>query len=747
MGKKLEILRTETANDYTTTAIASTVVAAEYRCDGKTETVRAGEGSALVLVADGAQRDLLPGAEYDTERFQIKSVRVCRVGGPSAAPWSGAKEEEKATYWFRQALLVDDGKLVEDASLPELLSGGSVDASGAKGVTLRSEGAHFNGILLDGGSRFTLEDSRLYARGDGGDDLSGWGAAVMADNRSVVDILGSYIETEGAIRCALYVDNASIANVRDTVIYSKETPDSFEAYAALTPAMMKRVPFALGMEGTVRSLNVMADGQGRFDNCVIVSTGWGAISTDSGTAYDACGTYALDVKDTLSGIGTLEKAVPGKSYTAVKTIGGETWGFTVGGSGYVTYADSGVHNRYRNVAFYSPDYIQVMGSGRSGSAYIDSYLCSGHTAFMTQQTGGGVFELTNTTVDAVDALLQIKSGAANTGFSNLVCDNTQVRFSGASTRAKNGILVELVESDDAGNPGITTYTINDSPESAKATSSTVADSSATLKNGAYAGDVYNSIYNYRQALNLRLENATLTGTVSASRALHVDLDGRPVPNGTVLNAFMGSREYDHADYTAARGGFDGDCKLIGRFRHSCAPVLNNPINVALSGSRWRVTGEGWLQALTVDALSDLEADAPVTVHVKALTVGGKACADGSYSAGNVTVEVVSTEIEVEDNGVADAGQTYGNVRYAFLSLRPDGTPDSAALAVKRQNYVDGNLYFSLCPAQGRELVSVTAKGGTLAKNTAGGELAAYAQVLVPEQGAKEMTVTVVTGSK
>ena len=744
MSFKLEIVRTETANTYTTTALASTVISAEYRVDGKDEKVQAGEGCALVLVVDGAQRDLLPGKAYEVEdSYVIREVKIYRIGGPSAAPWSGAKEEEKATYWFRQALLVDGGKIVEDGSVCDAIVGGNYDAASAKGVVVNTGGTHFNGILLDNGTKYVISGATFLSHGDGGDDLAGWGAAIMADNRSEVEIADCYIETDGAIRCALYVDNASIANVHDTVIYTKETQDTYEEYANLTPAMMKRVPFALGMEGTVRSLNVMADGQGRFKNCVVICTGWGTLSTDSGTAFDVCKTYALDVEDTLSGIGTMEVAQEGKEYTAKKTIGGVTYGFTVGGSGYVTYADSGVHNRYKKVEFYSPDYIQVMGSGPSGSTYIDSYLSSGHVTFMTQQSRGGTFELINTKVDTVDGLLQIKSGAANTGFSNIIVDNSQICFSGKSTRADRGILVELIESDDAGNPGVTTYTINDCAEQAQPTSTSVADSSAELKNGSYSGDIFNSIYNYRQALNVLLEKAELTGLVSATQAIHVDLEGNVVPNGTVLNAFMGSKEFDHCNYIAEQGGFDGDCKIIGRFRHTASPVLNNPINLTLKDSRWNIAGEGWINVLTVDSLADLVSEVPVTIHVKGLIVGGEAYADGVYTQGNVTVEVDSTVIEVKDNGVVDAGQTYGNVKYALISVMEDGTPDSKAFKVTRQNYVDGNLYFKLLPAEGYRVVSVTAEGGELSENTAGGELEAYEQVVVPYLGTKEMAITVV----
>jgi len=743
MSFKLEIIRTETANTYTTTALASTVTLAEVRADGEGKKMQAGEGCALVLIVDGIQRDLLPGKTYEVaDSYVIREVKVYRIGGPSAAPWSGAKEEEKATYWFRQALLVDGGKIAEDGSAKEAIVGGSFDADKAEGVSLTLGGTHFNGILLDNGTKYSISGSTFRSHGDGGDDLAGWGAAIMADNRSEVEIADCYIETDGAIRCALYVDNTSVANVHDTVIYTKETQDTYEEYANLTPAMMKRVPFALGMEGTVRSLNVMADGQGRFRNCIVISTGWGALSTDSGTAYDVCKTYALDVEDTLSGIGTMEVAQDGKEYTAKKTVGGVTYGFTVGGSGYVTYADSGVHNRYKNVEFYSPDYIQVMGSGPSGSTYIDSYLSSGHIAFMTQQSRGGTFELVNTKLDTVDGVLQIKSGAANTGFSNIILDNTKVNFSGESTRHKEGILVELIESDDAGNPGITTYTINDCAELAQPTSTSVADSSATLRNGEYSGNIFNSIYNYRQKLNVLLEKAVLTGTVSSTQAIHVDLEGNAVPNGTVLNAFMGSKEFDHCNYAAEQGGFDGDCKIIGRFRHTATPVLNNPIDLTLKDSKWNITGEGWIGTLSVESLCNLSAEKPVTIHVKALTVGGENYADGTYTEGNVTVEVDSTVIEVKDNGVVDAGQTYGNVKYVLMSVLEDGTPDSKAFTVKRQNYVDGNLYFKLIPTDGYRVVSVAAVGGDLSENTAGGELEAYEQVVVPYLETKEMIVTV-----
>ena len=738
---KLNIISTTVINNYNISGIASSVTSAVYTVDGKEEKAAAEEGRVLVLIVDGKQKDLLAGKSYDAENtFEFAQVKVNRIQGPNAAPWTNPREEDKATYYFRQALLIDKGKVMDESSVTSAIQGGSYDDMSADGITIESDGGHFNGILVDNGSTYSISNAKITARGDGADDLSGWAACIMADNKSEISVSNSYLETEGAVRIAVYVDNTSVAKVTDTVIYTQETADTYQEYNDLVPSMIKRVPFALGMDGTVRSVNVMADGQGIFDNCIVVSTSWGTLSTDSGTAYDICGTYALDVKDTFSGIGYLETAREGKEYTAVRELNGVRYGFTVNGSGYVTYADSGVHNRYDHVEFWSPDFIQVMGSGNTGSSYTNSYLNAGHTAFMTQQSGGGTFDFTFTTIDTVDSFFQIKSGAANTGFSNVILDSCKVNFSGTSTRSDNGILVELIESDDAGNPGILTYTINDHPEDAVATNSEINASSATFKNGSYKGDIFNSIYNYRQALNVTLDHAVLEGIVSSSTAIHVDLEGNVVPNGTVLNAYMGSKEYDHANYAAEKGGYNKDCKIIGRFRHTASALLNNPVNLKLTASKWIAAGDCYLTILSVDDLADITSLSPVTISCKRLTVAGKEYEDGTYTHGSITFIVDSTQIEVTDNGICDAGQTYGNVKYSFIAKTADGELDSRAVTVKRQNYVDGNLYYRLQPADGVKILSCEAVNARIETNTAGGELAIYDNVLCPEGSTSEMSL-------
>lgn len=204
----------------------------------------------------------------------------------------------------------------------------------------------------------------------------GWGSAVMADQNTDVTINDSFINTAGTIRTAIWVGDSSKTTVNNSVIYAQETNDDYSTYSELVPSMMKRVPFALGMEGTIRATNVLGAGQAIYNNSMIISTGWGALSTDSGTSYNNTGTYALQVNNSVSGIGTVEVAQAAKKYTATQTVNGVTYGYTMGGSGYVTYADSGVWNKYSNVRFYSPDYVQILASGESSSIYDDSYMYS-----------------------------------------------------------------------------------------------------------------------------------------------------------------------------------------------------------------------------------------------------------------------------------------------------------------------------------------------------------------------------------
>ncbi len=763
LSGELEIINVELPEPYTegeatyyfetTTGQQTAVQAFDYYIngeEGRAEVSGDYDHEALTLVVNGMQEEIKEGATYDGD-IQIVCTEVTKIGGPSAAPWSGAADEAKSTFYFRQALLIDDSAINYDASVTEAISGGSYDDSEANGVCILSNGSFFNGIYVTGDSDYTIEDSEIYAYGDGGDDFSGWGAGIMADGSGTVDIDSTYIETAGTIRTAIWVGGheGATANITNSVVYAQETQDDYDTYQALVPSMMKRVPFALGMEGVVRATNVLGDAQANYSNCLIVSSGWGALSTDSGSAYDQTGRYALTVEDSIAGIGSVTVGEEGETDTFY--LDDVAYGFTMGGSGYVTYADAGVHNYYDNVKFYSPDYVMILASGDSSGTYEESELYSNRIAFMTQQAGGGTLTIENgTEVTTRDALLQIKGGEANTGYTNFVINGSTVNFTGDSKRTDAGILVELVESDDAGNPGVTTYTISDTGDTAERSSVEYEDSTATFENGDYTGDIWNSIYYGVEALDVTLQdNANLTGMISSSVAIHVDPEtGDVVENGTVLNAYMGSEEADIADYRDPENGTTGDYLIVGSFQHTANPVDNNPINLTIDDSSvWNITGDCYLNELDIaDDSCLVAADGPVEISTIYMTEDGSPVDDGTYTYddGNVTVIVDSSlQPEVADTGMVANGTTYGLVDYAFYAMDADGNPISDSVSLIQQNWTDGNVYFTVMASDGYEIVDTAVDGGEVEAigDDSDPEVSDYESVLVVEEGVPEVTVT------
>lgn len=66
------------------------------------------------------------------------------------------------------------------------------------------------------------------------------------------------IDTAGVIRTAIWAGGDADLTVTNSVISAYESLSSQEEYDALVVPMMKRTPFALGMEGVVRATNVWA---------------------------------------------------------------------------------------------------------------------------------------------------------------------------------------------------------------------------------------------------------------------------------------------------------------------------------------------------------------------------------------------------------------------------------------------------------------------------------------------------------
>ncbi len=644
--------------------------------DGKTETYTAdtinGTQGVLTLVVNEQQEDII---DYIDGKTKLKA------GTYSFETTAGTVEHKEfakfmnmagndAQYTFRQALKVENGKINDNETIPSLLTNVKYSATGMSDGSLVSNGAFFNGVTVDS-SPFIINKVNFEALGDGANDFQGEAAVILAQGSANVSLNNSYIHTAGVIRTAAAAKESGVLNIDDSVIYTEEGTDTDAEYDALVVPMMKRTPFALGIEGTVRATNILGAGQGKYTDSLIVSSGWGVLSTDSGEAYSNTGTYALDVSNVVAGIGSvsvMSAAENEANYDAVKTVNGVKYGFKQTGSGYVAYADSGVYDKFDNVKFYSDDYVQIMASQQSSAYYTNSTLDSGRIAIMTQQNNGGTISIKDSKVEAEDTVVQIKSGAANEGYTNVVFDNADIDL--GDDHNYGGTLVELVESDDAGNPGNTTYTIDDQGNNAKYTNTTIADSNATLKNGSYDGNIWNNIYNKREALNVTLDAATLTGTISSSYGTHMDQNNKTVANGTVLEG------YTHGDY---RKGNLTDYRVIGAQYNTASAQVNNAVNVTLkNNSTWNLDladgTEGiadamYINDLTVESGSAIKASKPVTIYVY-----GTQDIKGSVDS-NITIKTAEVDKSgAEADGVVKDTQFYSGTPIQFIAQDESGNP-------------------------------------------------------------------------
>ena len=684
-----------TENDTINSPSASSNITAVTLSDGT--VIEAENGGVLTLVVSGDQYDILDyfekGIALESGTWSFETTAGSLASSEMAKFMNMAGNT--AQYTYRSALKVDADGIVAEETIPSLLTKvDSYDAASIASGEMNLNGPFFNGIIVDSAD-YVVDNMTIMAMGDGANDFQGAGAAVLAQGSADVTIRDSVITTSGVIRTAAVAKQNAVLRIDNSVIYAQETEDTQEEYDALVVPMMKRTPMALGLEGGVRATNVLGAGQGIYTDSLIVSTGWGVLSTDSGSSYASTGTYALDVKGVTAGIGVLEEAVPGKAYDATKTVGGVTYGFNCEGSGYIAYADANVYDYFEDCSLFAGSEVGIIAGG-----FMEFHNCdlrSNYIGFMTHGANCNAY-VYDSDIAVGYTVMQIKSGSANSKCSGLITlDNCRVDFTGDGSYT--GTLVELIESDDAGNPGVTEFTINDKGAEAYPVAGENSPAVAELKNGEYTGNIWNNIFSEVQALDVTIDNATVNGTISSSVGSHVDLGGNIVPNGTVLQADT-TGNYLKSGVT--------DYAVIGAVYNTASATVNNPVNVTLTnGSTWNIIladgtcGEAdacYIQDLTAEAGTAIMAEKPVTVYY---------CGEMSIDGAEVSDNVSFVKAEREVIEIEPASSTYTVTDYGFHTLTvnivdADGNPVAGAVSFSSNTLAKG-VYFNATPASGYQI--------------------------------------------
>ncbi len=504
---------------------------------------------------------------------------------------------------YRAAICVQDGQYVPEKSVAAMVQGGSVGAESASGVTIVDKEEAFNGIFVEGDGAYTVSDVKIDLTGNGANDFAGFGAAIMSAGNATLTVNNADVNVCGAARGGLFIGGNSTMVINNSRIagHNGTLPEGYKDTIAL--GEMKCVPWMLGLRGNCRVSNLADYGSLYVNNSHISAEGWGVLSTD------VTDKVRMFVKDS-----TVE-------------ITGE--------SGYGTFTIGDSYNVFENTVFHVPDYAVIMANGMAGGAIRGgSKVEAGRFAVMSFMNEGGTFTVSDSQVNTGKACFMVKGCAPQFEVENSVLNS------------KEGVLLQVIDCDDPGNPG-GWYVDPEGEDTYRkgrclVTAEAGKDPFLRMRNMEATGDIYNATTNLEpdtsdfppmdmpmpmdmdgggempvmplkgdlaKNLDVSLRGTKLTGRITASRAKH--------PAGRI------SKE---------------NCQELGNVVNTPCPVVNNGVIVSvLEGSVWTVTDTCYLSCLVLEAGSSLQAPAGKKLT---LTVDGQARAlvPGIYT-GAITLTI------------------------------------------------------------------------------------------------------------
>ncbi|MHB9864183.1 hypothetical protein [Streptomyces sp. YIM S03343] len=506
-----------------------------------------------------------------------------------------------ATFHLRQGVYVGSAGVVRKNSVLSSVRGGRLTDAYARNISMTSTGEAFNGFFVADGASYTLEQPRFTFDGNGRCDFASYGAAVTGSGDGTRLVVNrADIDSRGVVRSGLIARDGANVIVKNSRIRAHEgvLPDDYEP--GFGPNMMT-VPWMLGLSGNVRATNVLGENTtATYVNTRVSSEAWGVLSTDS-------------VRN-----------------SRLNAINGSVE--ITGDSGYGTYADGGSQqNVFLGTRFDVATFAAIStgssvafaDSTRKAVAALNTELDLGLSATelaeieprrsVVVSRGFGVM-WHNGDGGSVDIGGGTQFSTAETMFldkakqMSITVDGSQ----GARLNAGNGVLVQIMETDDPGSM-TGTYTeptgAADKDSAFDTTAEHSADATASFTDIELKGDFFNAMRTGKN-LVVTFDSTSVEGVISASKSKHAV--------STITSA---------------------EWKQINHVTNTAQAAVNNGVIVKLgSGSVWTVTGTSYLTKLVVDA--DAEVRAPSGKSL-VLTVDGTATAlaAGTTYSGALTLTV------------------------------------------------------------------------------------------------------------
>ncbi|MFE0679102.1 hypothetical protein [Streptomyces sp. NPDC058867] len=542
------------------------------------------EGQELTLTVDGVET----GSVLDGTYGMATVIAAGTYSGdvvltPTAAhikPFYGAE------FHLRQAVLVGKDGVVKGSSVLSAVRGGRLTDAGAKGVSLMSTGEAFNGVYVTDGASYTLTGTRIRWDGNGRNDFSTYGTAVTsmgAGTRVVLD--GADIRTRGMVRTAVTATSGGHLVVKNSQIHARDGIPR-DDYAFQLGHQMMSVPWMLGLEGNNRATMVYGSGNtAAYVNSELSAEKWGVLSTDlvsdSTLAVINCTATVTGSSGygTFSDGATMHNLLLGTDFTVPSFVG-------ITGGGHLTFDDSS-----RETVAALNDELDLRLTARELAALEprSSVIESAAFGVMLQMWDGGSVHVGGGTRFSTGKTLFLVKGKQ----ANITVDGSQ----GARVSAGNGVLVQVMETDDPGRADGVYTEPTEAPvrdTSFDTTAEHASDVTVSFTDIEVSGDFYNAMRDGKN-LVITLDGTLLTGVVSAAVSRHA-VSSISAANWDQLN---------HVTNTAQT-------------------AVNNGVLLELgAGSLWTVSGTSYLTKLVIDERARVRA-----AHGKSLTL----TVDGTVTA-------------------------------------------------------------------------------------------------------------------
>ena len=508
---------------------------------------------------------------------------------------------------FTDAVVIESGKVIAEKGVPALIQEGTVTGEKAEGVYISSTAESFNGILVTGDQPYLVKDCKMELDGFGANDFMGVGSAVAAIDTADVTIDGCDFTVNGVTRCAVHVGGDSHVTVKNSRIQNT-SPDS---------DWLGDFSWACGFLGTNRLCQLCDNGTVVYDNCDLISNGWGILSIDGTDKYNDM--LVKNSRLTLSGP---------RSH------------------GYGAFCIGGNHVRFEgcdvNVTGYPLMLRGMMDKGRA--EIVDSKIRGRRFGLLAMGDTHSVLTLAGSDFETDKSTMVFKGSA------------TTVNITETAMRPGNGVILQLMDNDESGMTGqdfkIPVGEADKAIEGRDLTTAGEDDINMTLTACRLTGDFFNSTTNI-QANKRSTQGGfgkfhdTLIGTGQGHneptkdgkiadgpdapkpdedkpKMVMKDLDtpknlGLTLVDTTITGSISSATQHYREGLTLID---ESNRREMSNITQKAAPTVNNGVIVSLDRtSRWTVTGTSYITALELAPGAVVDAPEGKTLKV---TLDGKA---------------------------------------------------------------------------------------------------------------------------